>query len=421
MVRQPSTIVCLLLPLAVLGCGGGDKKPVKKPIVKDDKPKGPPPETEQDREAKRKAAALAIVPDGSSCFPPSLKEANAPRLELAAVNKEAMICATDVDRTRLLGPVACWKIGIGDGSLVYQPAAPLPGRNITVKLDDRCARGYCIPKDAKLPDDGLVHMATNPDGSKVVVVAGDDAHIFESAGRQRESGFSIRGDKGVTNTPSAVHWIGSSIFIEGADAGPAAYVFAFKSDGQVVGPLMTLGGKETLASTHGGSFIVLDDTRVAISQKGFTDVTTYEVETGKRAKIQRKVSNGPCKGNEAETWWNEGGEVPAKCKDHMVKAFGHLIGADAVAGKTNLLVLLRGSRLGELAVLDVKNLTEKKSIKLPWCEVGGDEGGAADSPKADKAEKAPAKAEKAPAKADRKKAPAPKGGAGDDDPDAGGE
>ncbi len=375
---MPSTIARWVVPLVMLGaCGGGDKKPVKKPVVQqEDKPKPPPPETEQDREAKRKAAALAIVPDGSTCFPQSLKEVGAPRLELAAVAKEAVICATDFDKARLLGPVACWKVGIGDGSLVYQPPQVLPGRNVTVKLDDRCARGYCIPKDATVPEDKIVHMATSPDGNKVVVIAGDDAHIFDAASRQRESGFSIRGDKGVTNTPSAVHWVGGTIFIEGQDAGPASYVFAFKSNGEAVGPLMSLEKKETMLSTHGGSFIILDETRVAIAEKGFTRVTTYEEETGKRTKIQRKVNNGPCKGPEAEAWWSETGDLPAKCRDHMAKTFSHLIGADVVAGKTNLLVLLRGPRLGELAVLDVKNLTEKKSIRLPWCEGGGSDGAA---------------------------------------------
>lgn len=384
-------------------CGGGDKKPVKKPVAKPDPVKPAQAETEQDREAKRKAAALAIVPDGSTCFPPSLRDVSAPKLELAAVNKEAVICATDVDPSRLLGPVACWKINIGDGSLIYQPAAVLPGRNVTVKLDDRCARGYCIPKDAKLPEDKIVHMATNPDGTKVVVIAGDDAHIFDAAGRSRESGFSIRGDKGVSNSPSAVHWVGSSIFIEGRDAGPASYVFAFKSDGQSSGPLMSLDKKETMLNTHGGSFIVLDDTRVAIAEKGFTTLTTFEVETGKRTKITRKVSNGTCKGPEAEAWWLETGDLPAKCRDHMAKTFAHLIGADAVAGKTNLLVLLRGERLGDLAVLDVKNLTEKKSIKLPWCEAPGGAASAEESAPAPKASK------KAPAKPVK------------EDPDAGGE
>ena len=413
---MPSTIARWVLPLAVLGaCGGGDKKPVKKPVDKTTKPVDPPTENEQDREAKRKAAALAIVPDGSTCFPQSLKAVGAPKLEIAAVNKEAMICATDVDPSRLIGPVACWKVGIGDGSLVYQPPAVLPGRNVTVKLDDRCARGYCIPKDAKMPEDKIVHMATSPDSSKIVLVAGDDAHIFDAAGRSRESGFSIRGDKGVTNTPSAVHWVGSSIFIEGKDAGPASYVFAFKSNGEAIGPLMSLEKKETMLSTSGGSFIVLDDTRVAIAEKGFSRVTSYEVETGKRVKIVRAVSNGTCKGPEAEAWWSETGDLPAKCKEHMGKTFGHLIGADAVAGKTNLLVLLRGTRLGDLGVFDVKNLTEKKTIKLPWCDGAG--GGAAEGGKDDDKADKPEKAEQAPAKASRKAPAKPVKG----DPDEGGE
>jgi hypothetical protein len=368
--------------VVLVGCGG-DKPPPKKPIPKDDTKVEAPKETEQDREEKRKKVAQEIIPNGSTCFPQSLKQDQAPRLELAAINKEAVICANDIDRQRLIGPVACWKVDLAEAALVYQPAIQLPGRNLTVKLDDRCARGYCIPKDAKVPDDKIVHMATSPDGSKVVVIAGDDAHIYDATARARESGFSIRGDKGVTNDPAAVHWVGNTIFIEGHDQGPAGYVFAFRTDGTAVGPLMTLGEKqERMLSTHGGSFVVLDETRVAVIERGFTTLTSYEIDSGKRAKTKRAVTNGPCKPAEAEAYWT-GGDVPAKCKDHMTKTFAHLMGADVVAGKTNLLVLLRGPRLGELAVLDVKNLAEKKAIRLPWCE--GDEAANGDGDK--KAEK----------------------------------
>jgi hypothetical protein len=417
MVRQLWTISTILL----IGCGGG-KTPPKKPIDKEDKPVEAPKETEQDREQKRKKSSLAIIPEGTTCFPSSLKADQAPRLELAAINNEAVICANDIDRQRLLGPIACWRVDLASGALVYQAANQIPGRNLTVKLDDRCARGYCIPKDANVPGDKIVHMAMSPNGSKVVVIAGDDAHIYDATARARESGFSIRGDKGVTNDPAAVHWIGNAIFIEGHDQGPAGYVFGFKTDGQATGPLMTFGEKkETMLSTNGGSFVVLDENRVAIVERGFSAITSYEIDSGKRTRIKRNVTNGPCKPAEAEAFWMAGDNVPPKCKDHMTKTFGHLIGADVVAGKTNLLVLLRGQRLGELAVLDVKNLTEKKSIKLPWCEGGGGSSGAADGGEADeeadkeekpKADKAPAKAEK------KKKAPAkPVKG----DPDEGGE
>jgi hypothetical protein len=386
MVRHASMIARVVFPVLLLpglaSCGGGKKPPVKKPIVKkdtDDKP-APKQETEEDREKKRREAAQAIVPDGTSCFPPSLKEPNAPRLELAAIGTDAVICANDIDPSRLLGPIACWKVDLAEGGLVYQAANPLPGRSLAVKLDGHCARGFCLPKEAKLPASGIVHMAWNEDGSKAAMVAGDEVHLFDGTARARESGFSIRGDKGVTNEPAGITWVGDALFIEGHDAGPAAYVFGFKLDGTPLGALAALGGKDTMLSTYGGSFVVLDKNRVGVAEKGFSSITTYEIDNGKRVKISRAVTNGPCKKPEVEGFWAESGEVGAKCKDHMNKTFGHLIGADAVAGKTNLLVLLRGNRLGDLAVLDAKTLAEKKTIKLPWCDGGGG--------KADKAEKA---------------------------------
>src|SRR5205085_8866858 len=131
-------------------------------------------------------------------------------------------------------------------------------------------------------------------------------------------------------------------------------------------PLMSLGGKETMLSIKGGSFLVLGPNKVGISEKGFSTVTTYEVDSGKRAKINRKVTNGPCKPAEVEAFWTDG-DVNQKCREHMNKTFGSFIGADAVLGRTSFLVLMRGDRVGELAVVDAKNLEEKKAnlMKLP--------------------------------------------------------
>jgi hypothetical protein len=382
MVRHASVIAGLCASLAVVAlgsCSGGKKPVAKKPVVKDTpKPPDVKPETEDDRDKKRKTAAQAIIPDGTTCLPVSLKEAGAPRLELAAVKNDAVICAIDGDRSRLLGPIACWKVDLGEQSLVYQEPAPLPGRNLTVKLDDRCARGFCLPKEDKLPDDKIVHMAWSDDGAKVVVLAGDQVEIFDATARARESGFSIRGDKGATGDVTAVHWLGNTIFVEAGEN-----VFLFRNDGTAVGPFMSSGGKETMLSTHGGSFLLLGSNRAGISEKGFTAVTTYDVDGGKRVKIPRKVNNGPCKASEVDAFWNAG-EVGGKCKEHMTKTFGVFVGADAVLGRTSFLVLLRGARLGELAVLDAKLLNEKSAIKLPWCESAGADGG----DKADKADKA---------------------------------
>jgi hypothetical protein len=301
-------------------------------------------------------------------LPTALKYPNAPRLELGAIGSDAVVCAIDQDRTRLLGPVGCWTIDVRTGELSYQAPAPLPGRGIAVMFDDRCARDYCLPKDGKVPADPVALMAWNLDGSKVAVLAGDTVHIFDASSRAHESGFTIRGDKGVANDPTAIHWNGDALFVEASD-GTTSAVWVFKPDGTAVGPIEALATMDrTVLSTRNGSFVLLDKERVAISEHGFYAFTIYEVDTGKRSKLVRRIPEGPCKEEELDALWRDPfSSVSPKCKDFVSKNFSHLVGADAVAGTKNLLVLLRGPRLGELAVLDAKTLAERRTIRMPWC------------------------------------------------------
>ncbi|HWU91322.1 MAG TPA: hypothetical protein VN253_28845 [Kofleriaceae bacterium] len=376
MVRHPREIACVLLAccIALPACGGGGKKSPKQPIVKDDgKKPPPPPETEEDREKKREAAARQIVPEGSNCLPATLKSSSAPRLDLAAVEGDAVVCAVDAERDRLLGPVACWKVDVLASGLTYQKAAPLPGRGFAVKVDDRCARGYCLPKDAK-GDAKIAHMVWSPDGAKVAVNFGDELHVYDAASKAHERSFTIRGEKGVTGDPVALTWVGDSIFVEASDGGASTPVWLFKAaDGAPGGAIESIGKPAKPLSTHGGSLVVLDKNRIAISEQGFSAVTTYEVDSGKRSKLVRKLPKSPCKQEETDAYWTDAlDKVGAKCKEHMEKNFQHLIGADGVAGKKNLLVLLRAPRIGELAVMDVKTLAETRAIKLPWCDSGAE-------------------------------------------------
>ncbi|HEV7554456.1 MAG TPA: hypothetical protein VGO00_03310, partial [Kofleriaceae bacterium] len=174
---------CAVFVVCLVACGGGSKKEPEKPAPKTEAAKPPPPpETEEDREAKRHAAALAIVPDGSSCLPASLKEEGAPKLELAAVGESPILCAVDADKSRLLGSVGCWKIenlNVEKGTLSYQAPQPLPGSSYDVHLDDRCTRGFCLPKDAKIPADRIAHVSWNLDSTKIAILVGDDVHLFD--------------------------------------------------------------------------------------------------------------------------------------------------------------------------------------------------------------------------------------------------
>ncbi len=378
MVWQPATIARVVVPLLWLGCGGGAKPPAAPKPEPSAAVKPPPqPETEEDRERKRHAEALAIVPDKSSCLPAELRSPTAPRLELAAIGSAAVVCAVDQDRTRLLGPIACWAVAVSGpnpGALTYQDATPLPGRGLAVMLDDRCARGFCLPKDAKVPTDPVALVTWNLENTKVAVLVGDDLHIYDAQTKAHETSFSIRGDKGVTGDPTEIDWNGEAIFIQATD-GTASPVFVFKPDGIPVGPIEALGGGKDKAvlSTRNGSFLLLKPEQVAISEQGLTTLTIYETATGKRTKLVRKLPASTCKKEELDAVWHDPtAKVSAKCQDYVTKNYAHLIGADAVAGTKNLLMLLRGPRLGELAVVDAKTLAEHNAIRMSWCdEVGG--------------------------------------------------
>ena len=368
--RHLSMIACLVL---VAACGGDSKKPPpKRPVVKKEEPPPPPEPTAEEKRAK---ALAAIVPEDSTCLPLALKEPDAPRLELAAVGSDAVICATDTARDRALGVVGCWKIKLDTGELAWRSRDPIPSRGYTRKLDDNCAGELCLPKDSKAPEDGAVLLAASPAGDKQAMLAGDNIHIF--ADGKHETTWGIRTEKGITSEPQRIHWVGEHVFVEGTDG-----VWVYKAaDGTAVGPIIPLGARDgkPIAPPKGGSLVVLDKQRVAVSERGFTFVHTYEADTGKRAKLVRKTARSPCKTADTNKYWN-GEDVPAKCKDFMDKTYAHLVGADVVAGSKNLLVLLRGPRLGELAVLDARSLAEKTTIRLPWCD---DEDGGGDKPKAD--------------------------------------
>src|SRR5690606_22188993 len=121
----------------------------------------------------------------------------------------------------------------------------------------------------------------------------------------------------------------------------------------------SLGGREEKPiSTYKGSVSILDDNRIGVSERGMSTLTTYQVANGARAKLVRKVGKPKCKAAEVEAFWIDGDKVSDKCKESMSKLSGHLIGATAVAGAKNFLVMLRGERLGDLAVLDAKTLAE---------------------------------------------------------------
>ena len=360
----------LVISSVLVACGGGQSTnvvPVKRPVVA----KAPlkPAETELDREAKRREAARAIVPERSQCLPPILRKSTGPRLELAAFNGEPIACAIDTDNERLLGPIACWKIDLATGELRYREPAPLPGVGFSVLLDDRCARGFCIPASSDIPESKIARVAYDLEGARVAVLAADEIHVFDTKSRTRIGGFKVTGNGGVDGEAVAVHFVGDTVLAVGGvkKTSTPGGVWAFKTDGTRLGAIQTPEGKP--ASTVNGSLLLLDKGRIAIAEQGFLSVIVYEIEGGKRTRMTRTVPRSPCTPGETTAFWEDDDDVTLgeKCQAYVDKTFAPMIGATGIAGAKNWLVALRGTRVGTLAIID-SSLVEKRAIDLAWCE-----------------------------------------------------
>lgn len=370
----------LVVGTSLVACGGGSakketKKPVAKKTTKDKGGKSPTkkPMTEEDRAKKREEAAQKLVAADSSCLPPVLKDPESKlSLELGAVGSEAILCAMDHDDDRLLGAVGCWTVDLQASGLKFRDRNAIPGRGYHAKIEHGCVRGYCLPKDGDAPT-GPALISWSLDGAQVAVAAGDQVHLFDAASKELAKSFSFhdpaQGDKAMPGAPKAMWFLGEHLFFHGGEAG-ATSIWTYKTDGSASGQLMGLGkGNEPVAMSF-GSFSLLDKERVAVSERGLSTLTIFEIGPGKRSKLVRKISAGPCRSNQVEAFFSSEApaELPAKCSAHLKKTFSDFMGTTIVAGSKNFLAALSGERLGELAVIDSKNLSEKRSIKLPWCE-----------------------------------------------------
>ncbi|MBP9084498.1 MAG: hypothetical protein KBG15_00205 [Kofleriaceae bacterium] len=354
----------------VASCGGSSKKGTRKPKSKIAIKKPGKGKTEADYARERANAIHAIVPEGSSCLPEEKLN-----LQVALLGEEVVLCGNDTDAERALGQIACWTIDKATGGLTYKAPAPLLGRAMMVKTEVGCARGYCPP--TKLPA-GAVHVAHSTDGAAAVVVVGTTASIFDVASKQHKFEFDLAAAELAANAISGnvvdMVFVGDTLFVAAGATPSMTKVWMFKTDGKGLGPVGSPNPKEKdPISVHAGSLSVLDADHVGLSEAGMSALYSIEVSTGKRTKLVRKLPKFSCTPKELAAYWSmAGSEVAAKCKNTVDSAMGPFIGADFIAGKKAMLGSLRGSRRGELVVLDLKTLAEKTTIKLKVCSSDGE-------------------------------------------------
>ncbi len=342
--------------LVVAACSTGQVAAPKRAPEPD--PERAPRETLADKLAKRRKAAEALVPRGSTCLPAIAKSDEELRLEIAALGDSARICAIDINRERLLGPVGCWNIDLTASALAYVEPAPLPARGFRVRMDGACARGFCL---RDVPDAKIAQLAWSPDGKGVAVLVERKVYLFDAASETLQSSFSI---EQTANSVTAIHYLGTHVLVQAKNA-----VGMYELDGTQVGAIA--GPDNQPLSTATGGLALLDGARVAIGEHGFEEMTVVELASGSKSRLVRKPATKlRCKPAQLKAYWEDpdSDDVSDDCRANLSTTLAPLVGATVIAGRTNFLALLRGDRAGQLAVLDAKTLVEKRAITLPWCE-----------------------------------------------------
>lgn len=309
--------------------------------------------------------AYALVPPASTCLPAVAHDESKLRLDIAAIGDSARMCAFDNDPERLLGPVGCWNVDLVASTLTYQEPAPLPGRGFAMRVDGTCVRGMCLPEAPKNP---TVQIAYSLDGQQAAVLADRRIHLFDTASSAHQSDFTIEQK---ADAVAAIHFLGKQLLVQ--TRGDDGAVWVYEPDGTQIGPITTTSRDSTPLPWRSGGVALLDASRIAIGERGFEVMTTIDLASNAETRLARKPPTKlRCKPAELEAFWSDptSDKVGADCKTSLAP-LAPFVGATLIAGRTNFLALLRGDRIGQLAILDGKTLVEKRAISLPWC--GGDE------------------------------------------------
>ena len=250
-------------------------------------------------------ARAAPPPRGAACLPktttnfdPYVRVA----LHLAQSGDAWLICSSEQG----VGPKACWEVDRKKGTLTPHVAELVPGISYRV-LAEGCVAGLCMPKppaptNPRDPADGPreAFLSVHADGKRAVaLVEGHAFVVFDRKTQEILASFELRGPptgdfETIGNVPVSMWFLGETIFVEGMDAGPGAYVGSYRADGTPIG-IVRATGSETYLDTYRGHVSALDATHLGISADGLTALHAVSGANGGIDKtVARKLPKAPC-------------------------------------------------------------------------------------------------------------------------------
>ena len=235
-----------------------------------------------DDEAQREAAIMSAIKTGmrsGNCVPPrKIIPSNSPggdplgyELALTAAVDNLLMCAIlETYRHPLKRElVACWKLDSRARLLAVEPALLVPGYSVN---GDACRQfGLCRPDPSPPGEQDHDVIAASFDGKRIAVIGSGSSGsvaLFDASKRTFVRAFSYR--ESIGNYLIQAFYLGESVFLLGADAGPFAQVMRFGADGAALGPIHQ--ERNGLFNISGGEVRVRDGTRLVARDQGFVEV-----------------------------------------------------------------------------------------------------------------------------------------------------
>jgi hypothetical protein len=329
-----------LVLIFAAACGG--KKDA--PPASDPGPSGSDGGSAQKPPVSVDAAVAAKTPDAAAPGKPQLPGTCIPssddvdRIAFGRIGGQLVACA---------GDHACWNLDGKTGAVARRDALPLPG--VGFYFEGKCYRELCTPSGEE-GDGGFV--AFHPDGKRAATMVGREISVFDLATKKITSSFAFE----ISNTPSAMWFVGNSLFVRGDDAGPASYLHHFGIDGKKV--------SEAVGIFHGG--VAVSDDTIVVQLDGIESVIVLDGRKASTKLGPRKVPAGPCKAGDHAEWrdynFDDTDPNSRKCFEYIKKHYVPYEDAQLVPDDKGFVGFTRDS----VFTLDAK-LVETSRVRLAQC------------------------------------------------------
>ena len=248
---------------------------------------------------------------------------------LARVRGDVVLCST----------VDCFTL-LDGGRITARSPEPVPA--VSDAYEGTCARGLCWSATP-----AKVRIAFNPDGKRAALIDQNwDVTIYDVATSRPVAKFHA-------DIPGEFWFIGDTVYIASAPAGPGSELYAFSFDGKFE---LVPGGM------FHGNVALSDPQHLVFEDNGLRSVELLDGLHAPARSVKRRVPAGPCEAPEDGDEWKD---LTGACGDYVRQQFARYDRSYVIADGDRDVGFTPETH--ELFWVDATTLAERERVRLVIC------------------------------------------------------